>query len=78
VLQLKDGIWNVMLLPKLGLHRFLWMDIPQHKFVPFQLLLMGIAVLTGVLIKTMSATKLKITVEVYLLANLQIISTNKT
>jgi len=52
-----------MLLPNSGIQVFLWMDTPQNKFVPFWLILMEITVLIGVVIKVLSAIKLKITLD---------------
>jgi len=66
-----------MLLPKIGLHRFPWMDTLENKFALFQLLLVEITVLIGVLTKALNAIKLKITQEVQLVVTLPIISTNK-
>jgi len=49
-----------MLLPNSGIQVSLWMDTPQNKFAPFWLILMEITVLIGVVVKVLSAIKLKI------------------
>jgi len=50
------------------------MDTLEHKFVPFQFKPLGITVSIGVLIKVLSAIKLKITKEKNLHVSLQTIS----